>query len=67
MILELVLQLKYSRLFPQSVNCSSCVFTVYEIERGNLWRQIKILDLVRDDLIIKVLSSRAQSYRYAEL
>lgn len=59
MIPELVLQQKYSRLFPQTVNCSSCVFTVYEIERGKLWRQIKTLDLVRDDFIVKVLSNTA--------
>lgn len=55
MILELVLQQKYSRVFPQSVNCSSCVFTVYEIKRGKLQRQLKILDLVRDDFAVKVL------------
>lgn len=61
MILKLVLQQKYSRVFPQSVNCSSCVFTVYEIERGNLWRQIKTLDLVRDDFIGKVLSYMTSS------
>lgn len=59
MIPELVLQQKYSRVFPQIVNCSSCVFTVYEIARGKLWRQITILDLVRDDFIVKVLNNMA--------
>lgn len=61
MIPELVLQQKYSRVFPQTANCSSCVFTVYEIERGKLWRQITILDLVRDHFIGKVLSNTAES------
>ena len=32
----IVLQQKYSGVFPQSVNCSSCVFTVYETEKGKL-------------------------------
>lgn len=48
------------RSFPQSANCPSCVFTVRERERGELERQIKTLDLARDDFIVKVLCSPAE-------